>query len=92
MLTYLNVILKSDLFILIGGKLLYNIVVVFAIHRHGSAPSAACDFLKQCGLNLLIHIVFLNACSVFNIFLRTSSRTFLEGRCFLLTAHRPWEY
>ena len=46
MLTYLHVILKSDLFILIGGQLLYNIVVVFAIHRHGSAPSAACDFLK----------------------------------------------
>ena len=51
-----------------------------------------CDFLKQCELNLLIQIVFLNACSVFNIFLLTSPGTFLEGRCFLFTAHRPCDY
>ena len=45
-----------------------------------------CDLLKQYELNLLIQIGFLNACPVLIICLMTSPRTFLEGRCFLLTA------
>ena len=33
-----------NLFILIGGQLLYNIVVVFAIHRHESATGVIVSF------------------------------------------------
>ena len=46
----------------------------------------SCDLLKQCELNLLIQIGFLNAFPVLSICLMTSPRTLLEGRCFLLIA------
>ena len=42
----------------------------------------AYDFLKQCELNLLIQIGFLNEFPVLIFFPMTSPRTFLEGRCF----------
>ena len=46
----------------------------------------SCDLLKQCELNVLIQIGFLNAFPVLIICLMTSPRTFLDGRCFLLIA------
>ena len=46
----------------------------------------SCDLLKQCELNVLIQIGFLNAFPVLIICLMTSPSTLLEGRCFLLIA------
>ena len=44
-----------NLFILIGGKLLYNIVVVFAIYRHESAMDVHVSRHPKNVVFLLIH-------------------------------------
>ena len=70
--------------ILIGVRryLLEILTCISLMLRH--VDIFAHDFFKQCELSLLIQIGFLNTWSVFNIFLLTFPRTFLEGRCFYL--------
>ena len=40
---------------------------------------------KQCAFNLRLEIGFLKVCPIWNCFPIIYSRTFLEGRCDLLT-------
>ena len=67
--------------VILAGVRLYLLEVLICISLiFSDVDIFICDFFKQCELNLFIQIVFLNNCSVFNIFLLPFPRTFF---CFV---------